>query len=231
VVIQEQRREYISSSLETAGNWRTKGDVGWEERCLSSALINYVAIAVLDCSNLEEAQSWFAAEDFSQTLLRRQDLLDQLIADVNAGRIPASVLGGNYPYLVFAHVTWALGEFGIGEQFATIAARPDVLELSTPFWQEYSRAIGALIEGRPYTLGELATKGEEKYWRTYLKLIDRATNHQDISTAIAEIDDAFARRNSDKTIKDDAYEIEGSGGHPVRWDFRRDGLLNYIQSK
>lgn len=163
--------------------------------------------------------------------LRRQALLEQLIASVDAKKLPASILGGNYSNLVFAHLTWALGEFEIGEKFAAIAARPDVLELSTPFWRAYSRAVDSLIECRPHSVGDLAAEGQEQYWLAYLRLIESATNNQDMTAAIAEIDNSFAQRNMDMSIEVDAHEIEGSGGHPVRWDFRRDGLLNYIHSK
>lgn len=231
VATQEQRREYISSNLQTADSWREKGNAGWEERCLSSVLMNYVAIAVQECGSLEEARDWFSAGDYPQVFARRQNVLEQLIADVDAKKLPASILGGNYPHLVFTHLTWALGEFEMGERFAAIAARSDVLELSTPFWQEYSRAVGALIDGSLYGVGDLTTEGQEQYWLAYLRLIESATNNQNTTAAVAEIDNAFAHRNADMSIDDDAHEIEGSGGHPVRWDFRRDGLLNYIQSK
>lgn len=228
---QQKRHEFIAIYRQGAKNWKSKGNLIRETKSLSSLLVNLLAIAAEEYSSVDEAKAWLIEQDISSALSRYGEAIQMLVAKVDAGEVPASTITGNYQHLVFTHLTWALGEFDLGEQFANIASRSDVLELSTPFWQRYAQAVEALIEGRPYTLGDLTAESQEEYWRTYLQLIERATNSQDISHAVAEVNDAFARRNSDKTIKDDAHEIEGSGGHPVSWDFRRDGLLNYIQSK
>ncbi len=212
-------------------NWREKGVLSREANSLSSLLLNYLAIAVDECSNIEEARAWFASQDYASVLARYQDVLASLTARIDAGEVPSSTIAGNYRHLVFTHLTWALSDFGAGKHCARIAARSDVLELSTPFWCEYAMAIQKLIDGEPYKIGDIDVQGQEGYWLSYLRLIERATNNQETASAVAAINDAFARRNLDITIKDDAHEIEGSGGHPVRWDFRRDGLLSYIGSK
>ena len=57
------------------------------------------------------------------------------------------------------------------------------------------------------------------------------TDRKSVDAAIAEIGKSFFSRNRDKTVKDDAYGIEGSGGQPVQWDFRSHGLINYISRR
>ena len=63
---------------------------------------------------------------------------------------------------------------------------------------------------------------------SYLRLIEVECNGRNVDHAVAEIEKQFWLRNSDKTIKDDGYQIEGSGDCPVKWDFRRQSLLNYL---
>jgi len=231
MVNQQKRQEFIEVYRQGAANWQSKGNLVREAKSLSSLLMNYLAMAVVECSSLDEVKAWCSKHEVSPVLERYAEVMQLLVGKVDSGEVPSSTISGNYPNLVFTHLAWALGEFDLGEMLGGIASRQDVLGLSTPFWQEYSKAIDALIAGRTYIAGELNVEGQEVYWNTYLHLIERATNNQDVSTAIADVDDAFLRRNSDKTIKDDAHEIEGSGGHSVRWDFRRDGLLNYMQGK
>lgn len=228
---QEERREYISSCLRTADDWGKKGNTAWEERCLSSALMNYISLAVMECRDGQEAREWLIAEGFRTVAARQESALKELVAAIDAKKLPSSALGGSYTHLVLTHIRWALGDFAAGEEVAEIANHPNVLELSTPFWTEYARAIDALINSCPYTVSDLSLKGYERYWVQYLRLLELATKGQDTDAAVVSIDKAFRTRNSDKSNKDDAFEIEGSSIHPVFWDFRRDGLLNYIRSK
>ena len=73
-------------------------------------------------------------------------------------------------------------------------------------------------------------RGQERYWMEYLHLIAAATHGlDDLTDALAKVDAAFAKRNTDKRIKDDNWATEGSGWLPVKWDYRREGLLRYIR--
>ncbi len=232
MVTASERLEYALSGLDIADHWKKEGNILREESCVSDALMDYLAALVLDCDGIDDVRAaWSEDPRVSDTLLRHHRLLGEVVAKVDAGEVPNSVIAGNYPHLVFAHLAWALGEIEIGETYAKVASRDDVLDLSTPFWREYSRAVGCLVECQPYAMSDFKSKGQEKYWLSYLRLIECATNHNDLEPTISEINDTFARRNADKTITDDAYEVEGSGLQPVRWDFRRDGLLSYIDQK
>ena len=85
----------------------------------------------------------------------------------------------------------------------------------------------ALLRGQEFHARELKLGGLEKHWIAYVHLIEAACNGDSLDPPLAEIDTLFARRNKDKRIID-WYQIEGSGVQPVKWDFRRHSLLNYI---
>lgn len=230
MIDQKKRQEYIEIYRQGAENWRNKGNLIRETKSLSSLWMNYLAVTVLECNNSQAAKEWWSKHNAYPILERYAEAMCLLVVKVDSGEVPISTIAGNYPHLVFTHLAWALEEFNLGMTLANIASRPDVLELSTPFWQEYAHAINALIAGRPYSSIDMEVEGQEAYWEHYLHIIESATNQQDISIVIADANKAFIHRNSDTTIKDDAHEIEGSGEHPVLWDFRRDGLLSYIHA-
>ncbi len=229
MVTKQKRHEFIEVYRQGVEDWRSKGNLIREMKSLSSLLMNYLAITVVECRNSAEAISWCSKHGLSYTLERYTEVMQLLACKADSGEVPVSTIAGNYPLLVFTHVAWAIDSNDLGENLASLASRKDVSELSTPFWQEYSKGVDSLIRGHQYTVGELELVGQELYWVTYLHLIESASKKQDISSSVAAVDDAFLRRNSDKKIKDDAHEIEGAGAHPTTWDFRRDGLLKYIQ--
>ena len=218
----------IRNSLRTVEGWKKKGETGWVSRCLSSALLNYFSIAVTDYDNGTLACAWLRRENIHRLLSDYHDAIVMLCSDVDARRIPDASLGGNYTYLVVAHFAWALGETRLGEYYVEVANRGDVLNVSTSFGREYARALTALVMKQRYHQAECSPRGQEKYWITYLQLIEAATGTYDIAHSLKELDAQFRSRNADATILDDAYEVEGSSIHPVRWDFRRFGLINYI---
>lgn len=220
--------ESIQKSIQTADNWHKKGQPAWVSKCLSSALMGYLQIAVNELADPISGVAWLNAQGFSAVLQRHFDTLQVLGDEVTAGRLPSSVISGNYHPLVFTHAAWCIDAFSIGGSFAAFAERNDVGELSTPFWREYARGVGALLRKEGYHARNLRLRGQEKYWMAYLRLIESACNDEPMKTAVDEIEKSFIMRNCDKSIKDDAYQIEGSGGHPVKWDFRRHGLVTLI---
>jgi hypothetical protein len=218
----------IQKSVQTADDWHKKGQPAWVSKCLSSALMGYLQIAVNEQADPASGVAWLNAQGFSAILHRHCDTLQVLGDEVTAGRLPSSVIAGSYHPLVFAHAAWCIGAFSAGGSFAVFAERNDVVELSTPFWREYARGVGALLRRDGYHASNLRLRGQEKYWMAYLRLIESACNDEPMETAENEIEKSFTMRNGDKSIKDDAYQIEGSGGHPVKWDSRRYGLLTLI---
>ncbi len=226
------KMDVIESSLRTADDWERKGNLvranGW---CISPALMNLLSIAVEEHADHVTAARWLLDNDAHTLLQRFHKNLGKIISEVDSGKIPSSTFGGNYPHIVFAHLSWALRDFPLGESFVPIAERNDIADISTPFWCEYARGMGSLVRNQPYEVRTLKLRGQEQYWISYLHLIEAATKGQNLDEAINIVNQAFSKRNADKKIKDDNDETEGSGGHAVKWDYRRDSLLAYIAYK
>ena len=236
-MMSDQKLEIIRQSLEHARTWEGKGydswrNIAWSNKCISSALMNLLSIAAENFPKCSDAVT-FLLENGTIPLLRRvYEQIERLIDEVDAGRIPSSTYGGNYPHLVFVHLSWAVQEFSLGEGFVAISERRDNAANSTPFWCEYARAMGALVRDLPFHVAKMRKlKGQEEYWVTYLYLIEAVSSSRSVEEALQNVDHAFIIRNSDNRIKDDGYEIEGSRAHPVRWDFRRDSLMTYVIHK
>jgi hypothetical protein len=192
--------------------------------------MNLLSLAV-EVHDHAAVKDWLSDNGAMSLLCRTRASLERLAIEVGAGRAPPSIYGGNYPHVVFAHLCWALDDFSGGEFFVSFAERLDIADISTQFWREYARGMGSLVRGEPYQLSELKLRGQERYWVTYLHLIEAVVSGNDLEGPKAGIRDAFARRNTDKRITDDSYETEGSGLHPVRWDYRLDSLLTYVRYK
>jgi hypothetical protein len=221
----------IQSSLQAADTWEEKGEATWIGRCLSTALMGYISIAVEDFEDGDLAAEWLVREGVPSLLSRHLNATTRLAAEVDAKKLPSSTLGGNYYYLVFSHLSWLLMAWEQGESYVIVATRPDVFETSTQFWREYAKGMNLLVHRQQYRMTELHLRGQENYWVAYLRLFQAASSDNGLDDALADVDKSFAMRNNDKSITDDSYEIEGSGEHPVKLNFRRLGLVNYIQAR
>jgi len=231
MAIHSEKLDYITGSLQIAEKWRSKGNLVRERRTLSSSMMSILSVATQSFDSSDEACNWLTQQDSLSILSRLCECTNLIASQLDTGTVPASVIGGNYSHLVFAHLSWSLKNNDLGEQFARIALRADVLELSTDFWQAYAIAIQSLIENASYSVGNMNLQGQEIYWVEYLRLIEHITNNLEITAVVAAINESFVRRNRDGSINDDAYEIEGSGNRPTLWDFRRDGLLFYAKGR
>ncbi|MBB6429534.1 hypothetical protein [Algisphaera agarilytica] len=215
----------IESSIANADSWERKGQPGWVCKCLSSALMNYLSVAVDECSDFEAGRQWLLEQNVDGVLSRYLVALTSVLSGVENGGTPESVLGGNYHHLVFAHLAWAIDRFDAADKLIQVANRAGVREISTPFWCEYSAAMNKLAKSSPYSKsGPMQCKDLESYWAIYLDLIEKMSKSESTTEALAKLDESFKKRNADKSIKDDHYEIEGSGQHPVQWDFRKETL-------
>ncbi|MEO4049374.1 hypothetical protein AAFN46_20125 [Pseudomonas sp. CAU 1711] len=213
------------SSIEIAKNWEAKNQPAWVVRCLSSALMNYLSVAVCEVGQKEEACAWLRQNEVDKLLAKYSNSVRLVVSDVERGKLPASALGGAYSHLVFAHLSWLLNAPETGRFFASVGSLAEIVKISTPFWADYAKCFQALVSGKKLavTLGEL--KGQEKYWASYVALMSAAMSGDGLQRAIQVVDNSFAERNSDSSIADDSYEIEGSGQCPARWDFRKESLL------
>jgi hypothetical protein len=222
--------ESVSASLRIADDWHRKGQPTWENNCLRSALMGYLSIALTETGR-ELGMQWLKEHHVVDVLRRHQITLQEIAREVEGGRLPGSVIGGNYHDLVYAHLAWCLEEYQLGEWYVAFSQRAEVAELSTKFWREYARAMRALVAREQYHPIELKLRGQERYWMAHLNLIQAASANQPLEAAKAELENTFTRRNTDRRIRDDSYQIEGSADHPVRWDFRSHSILKYVARK
>jgi hypothetical protein len=218
------------SSVEIAKNWEAKNQPAWVVRCLSSALMNYLSVAVCEKGEVEEARVWLRQNEVDKLLAKYANSLKLTWQNVESGKLPASVLGGAYSHLVFAHLSWLLDAPDVGKFFALVGSGTEIAKISTPFWIGYARCFQSLVSGGklPVVLSDL--QGQEKYWASYISLMNTAMLGEDLQRATQIVDDAFAERNRDSSIADDSYEIEGTAQCPARWDFRKEALLVTIRS-
>lgn len=220
--------EFIQRTLATADNWSRKNAPAQAQSCIEGAVNDYLSLAVERFDGPRDAVEWMRANAVGELLDRCRRNLAVLCGEVDAGRLPESVIGGNSYYFRFSAMAACLGLFELCEWFIRVAARPDVLELSTRFWCEYAHGSLSLVDGTPYRIADFGRLARlERYWLPYLELMSAASLGEPLAPALDAINDSFVKRNRDKRINEPCA-VDGSGDEPVRWDFRRDGLLAYI---
>jgi hypothetical protein len=64
----------------------------------------------------------------------------------------------------------------------------------------------------------------------YLGFISDITNERDASISLELMRQSFTKRNKDKRVSTQGL-FEGSGRHPVQWDFRGEALVSYAAAK
>jgi hypothetical protein len=217
--------------LAIADEWDRKNQPEWAIRSVGCALFDVLRYALVNQPDEQSGVSALLREGTATILQRHKRTLATLAQQVDAGKWPGSVLGGQFQQLVFAHVSWCLGEAALGEWYVQFAMRPDARELSTKLWNEYARAMSCLTHGDAYQAQPPAKlKGLEKYWATYLTWIECFTNRQSTEAAKREVESSFKQHNADKRIHD-VCMIEGSGQTPVGWNFRLCGLERYVSER
>jgi hypothetical protein len=224
-------RERIVATLKTASDWESKGDWVWALRNYSLALMGMLSQAVEGSSNLTEGAGVLVSLDTGAQLTKYVDVISKARADVELRKSPWSVLDGAYKLLVFSHLSTILKNDLAATYLLELANAEGVLELAGKFWKGYARALLAFERHRPFARQAMKLAGQERYWVKYLDLMSNLSEGKDVQGSIAEVDEAFAARNRDKRIKDDNFRIEGSGLHPVRWDFRKDAILGLAASR
>lgn len=215
-------------SLSNAKDWKQKGQPIWVVRCLSNAIVNRLSIALMNGDSRESTLKLLVEDGFVDDLAWYCEELAAVKAGIESKKIPGSAIGGNYLALVMHHFARLLGRKSEEETLLSVATCSDSMTISTKLWQEYGVGIQALTEGKQFTPKKLAKlKGQEPYWLPYIDLEASISRGAEIENAERVVDDAFRKRNSDASITDDQYEIEGSGSLPIRWDYRKECILSY----
>ncbi len=109
--------ESIQSSIQTAHAWELKAQPTRVAKCLSSAMMGYISIAVTEKESYSQGASWLTDQGFVAVLEKYHATLTVLVVDVTEGRLPPSAIAGNYHSLVFAHTAWCMEKYELGESF------------------------------------------------------------------------------------------------------------------
>jgi hypothetical protein len=216
----------VEGALAAAEIWGKRGEPTWACRNYESAVVGYLSMAVSLYPDRHSGTNFLAKEGVPQLVTKVLGLYEEILSNIRAGKIPASVIGGNYGSSVLCHISWLLALWEEARAFVSISYTPEIRALGTPFWREYAGALQRLLDREEYTPPSgLRLRGLEVHWFAYLELISAITKGLDYTAVIAEARERFRKRNSDKRIRDDHFEIEGSGRAPVRWDFRLESIL------
>jgi len=226
----DQLQKVVESALENAKSWERKRNLVWTERNYEHAARLTLSIAAGKYPDAESAKGYLAERAIVPLLQKVSSLQQALLVEVEAGRVPADEFSGNYILLAFSHLCCVLDEFVLARDFAWRAFHPEIMSTSTNFWYDYARGYKCLWENRPYQKGTFPSlRLLEKYWLPYMELMEAASVGASLEVPLAAIDQSFRKRNEDKRVKDDSYMLDGSPYCPVRWDWRRDGLLRLIE--
>jgi hypothetical protein len=218
----EELESQVDASLATADAFKAKGDLRWELTNVSSALDTLLTIAVGHRSTKAEGIDFLRGRGGVELLERYHALNSRLLAGFLAGTSQAAVANDVTP----VHVAWLLDREPLGDVMLTIVGDARVARHwpHTKFWDEYHRAMAALVGRDRYQPRPLKPKGYEKCWVPYLDLVAALTAGQDAAPELTACATSFERRNRDKRLTDWKMQ-DGDGRSPVKWDFRAPSIL------
>lgn len=207
-----------------AEKWESNGDQARAWRCYETALNDLMFLAISDAEDVGAVSGWLGSHPFDTATTRYFDLASELLADGPPHWIE-SFRDNHYTLFAYGHFFAALGQhdrtaFLLRNAFESRGK-------STPFWSEYRDAMRAMLNRQVYTPGFVRLNGLEIHWKHYVDLMGIVTRGDDREAVLSEIDDSFAARNRDKRLNGIGV-LDGSGHFPVRFDFRKAGLLATI---
>jgi hypothetical protein len=194
---------------------------------LDSGLRSLLAAAVMESDDADQFGVFLARHRFIDWLQRHADQGDRVLALVDGGQYPGSIVPGPYDCLALANAAWLLGEPALGEREVGFTRHKDVIAKSTRFWRDYGRAMQALVDQVPYAPEPMKYASLERYWAAYLDVVAEITAHRDITASVTAAREAFVKRNRDKRLGPDYSGFDGTGLDPVPFDFRLEDILRY----
>jgi hypothetical protein len=217
-----------AASVDAARIWEAKNQPVWTHRCLSSALLKYLSVAVCELDTPKDALAWIRENGVDELYSEHADLSATVLSEIEQKKYPMSVLGAPYSHLVFSHFGWLLGNTEAGRFFASLGCNS---KLGGPFWAIYANCHQALIRGdREFeTASSTKLRKWERHWGAYVSLMNALIAGKGLKPTTHAVDDLFSRRNRDPSF-DDWYEIEGSKRQQARWDFRKEAILEVATS-
>jgi hypothetical protein len=223
--------ENIVAHLEDAHELEKENHIAGAQDGYRCAITESLSSGVTEYSTREEACKFFEQNRLVELLEKVVELNKFLLVEVAAGRYSTTIIGGTYELILFVQFCWLLRRHELSNVFLEFAALEGIQKTQTKFWAEFYRAICSLIKNEAYEPVNLSLKGLERYWVTYLFVISDITNKRDPGVSINEMKRSFEKRNRDKRLKDDIYEIEGTAWCPAKWDFRGESILLYASEQ
>lgn len=216
------RLEGAYKTVEIAQRKEVEGDFRRAHMAYETAIRDFMHLSFLECSNRDELKRWLS----NHPLELAADRFCAITTDICQMPKPEwnrYFQSGNYLLVAFSHFFAALEQHQRAYFFAQTAAEPTLFQ--TPFWAEYAKTLWAMIGGRSYApvFGKL--KRIERFWSCYVDLMQAAMRRVGVDDALAEVDRQFTIRNSDMSLREDPYMIDGTGEFPLSFDFRKAGLM------
>ena len=221
------RLEAAYDLIEIASRKEKEGDLRRAHMAYEKILVHFMHLSFVECDDVEGVESWLSCHPLELVTDRFVTITEEVLSkpQLEWGRF---FQGGNYLLVAFSHFFELLGQHSRARFFAQTAAQPVLY--STVFWGEYAQTLWALTQRQSYTpiLGNL--KPVEQYWASYVRLMQAAVRSEDFDIAVKEVDRQFELRNRDIKLHEDAYMLDGTGEFPVKFDFRKAGVLAAISS-
>ncbi len=221
--------ELAYKTLDIAENkWRIEGNLVREHHLYENAIRYFMHLAFTECDSLEDVKTWLA--DHDEALEKALSRYIAMSKDVFAGPDEDWLVyfeSGNFLLLAYSHFCAMLGQHDRAHFFAEAAIKPGIGNL--PFWVEYAKLYWAMLKGHRYNAVFPTKLKDYVYWMDHIDLMKAVQTGEDTSEILAKIDRSFLLRNRDKK-EYDAYMIEGDGVKPVKFDFRKAGLLASIEN-
>lgn len=211
-------------SLDAASNWQSRNDPGAELSCLYNALKDSLCVAVSDYDTPQAGIEYLETEIKSKVL----DRAFELIREFHINRsIPPQTLHapGLFSLVLTVHAAWLLELFAEAKELSSVCEDKSQIRFyqSDSLWRDYARGLAAVAHAKQFTPQNKKYVGYDRHWATYLQLMTDICAGNDVSAAIATVEQSFSQRNRDKRLINDG--LDGDGTFPVKWDFRKHSLI------
>lgn len=224
----QTHREHITRSTDAASNWRTQNNPGWELFCLLNAVKHSICVAVSQFDSPDSAADYLATEFNPAVFDRTCELIREL--HINGSGLPVNTPpSGLFKLVLAVHAAWLLDRYADAKELAAVCANEDQTRFyqSDPLWRDYARGIAAVANGSTFAPTQEDYDGYDRHWAIYLELMAAIASGNDLSSAVAMVDESFTQRNGDKRLIGDG--LDGDGTFPVKWDFRKHSLLRAVE--
>lgn len=192
----------------------------------SMAIMTLLSIAVTTQPSKEEVLKCLEAQDIRGLLARYLTVVSANVERDDGVPVDSKV-GSSYELSTFSHIGLLLGELEMTKRLVTLANLPEVKGATLPFWKKYSESLASFLKCEAIELPTLKLKGQQKYLWSYLRLMAALASQSGLDNALQEVEAQFQARQKDRSIKDDNWEIEGTGFAPSLFDFRKESLLEF----